>query len=155
MRRKAAGHDSEARRILMEQRRSQTRRGALTGPTERLWARLTGLTLGYGYQPWRALIGLFAVVIIAAVLAVILGGHGGLEQTRTVPTPLGCTLVERISVGIDLGTPLITTGAGARCQTTDSFTGQILTITGWALRLLAWAFASLFIAGFTSAVRKT
>jgi len=30
-----------------------------------------------------------------------------------------------------------------------------LTAIGWALRLLAWAFAALFIAGFTSAVRKT
>ncbi|MBE8518905.1 hypothetical protein ILP97_15505 [Amycolatopsis sp. H6(2020)] len=92
----------------------QIRRGALTGRTERAWARLIGLTLGYGYQPWRALIGLLAVVVTAAVLAVVLGGHGGLEQPRTAPAPLGCTLVQRISVGIDLGTPLITTGAATR-----------------------------------------
>ncbi|HEU5472728.1 MAG TPA: hypothetical protein VFV67_18935 [Actinophytocola sp.] len=152
---RAAGHDSEARRILMEQRRNQIRRGAITERTERAWARITGLTLGYGYQPWRALIGLFAVVFIAVVLAVILGGHGGLMQTRTTSTSLGCTLVERISVGLDLGTPLITTGARARCDTTDTTTGQVLMATGWTLRLSAWAFATLFIAGFTSAVRKT
>jgi hypothetical protein len=30
-----------------------------------------------------------------------------------------------------------------------------LTAVGWVLRLLAWMFAALFIAGFTSAVRKT
>jgi hypothetical protein len=28
-------------------------------------------------------------------------------------------------------------------------------VSGWALQLLAWAFATLFIAGFTGAVRKT
>ena len=30
-----------------------------------------------------------------------------------------------------------------------------LTAGGWVLQLLAWVFAALFIAGFTSAVRKT
>jgi hypothetical protein len=30
-----------------------------------------------------------------------------------------------------------------------------LTVVGWVLRVLAWVFAALFIAGFTSAVRKT
>jgi len=30
-----------------------------------------------------------------------------------------------------------------------------LSATGWVLQLLAWVFAALFIAGFTSAVRKT
>jgi hypothetical protein len=29
------------------------------------------------------------------------------------------------------------------------------TVAGWGLQLLAWAFATLFVAGFTGAVRKT
>ncbi|WP_330276638.1 hypothetical protein OG205_13885 [Lentzea sp. NBC_00516] len=154
---RAAGHDSHARRVLMAQRQDQIGRRALTGRAERTWVRFTGLTLGYGYQPWRALIGLLVVVVAAVVLAVVLGGHGGLTQLRTPPpsTALECTVVERIGVGLDLGIPLITTGARARCEATNTTTGQILTSTSWALRLLAWAFATLFIAGFTSAVRKT
>jgi hypothetical protein len=41
--------------------------------------------------------------------------------------------------------------------TTDSasVTATWLTVVGWVLRVLAWVFAALFIAGFTSAVRKT
>jgi hypothetical protein len=41
--------------------------------------------------------------------------------------------------------------------TTDSasVTAAWLTADGWVLPLLALAFAALFIAGFTSAVRKT
>ncbi|MDX8143070.1 hypothetical protein SK854_13165 [Lentzea sp. BCCO 10_0061] len=154
---RAAGHDSHARRVLIAQRRDQIGRRALTGRAERTWSRFTGLTLGYGYQPWRALIGLLVVVVAAVVLAVVLGGHGGLTQLRTPPPPtaLGCTVVERIGVGLDLGIPLFTTGARARCEATNTTTGQIFTSTSWALRLLAWAFATLFIAGFTSAVRKT
>jgi hypothetical protein len=36
-----------------------------------------------------------------------------------------------------------------------SATGAWLTGVGWVLRVLAWTFAALFIAGFTGAVRKT
>jgi hypothetical protein len=152
---RGAGHEHEARRVLIAQRRDQINRRVLDGRFERAWARLTGLLLGYGYQPWRALIGLAAVIAIAVVLAVILGGHGALTQVRTPPSPTACTIVERIGVGLDLGTPLLTSGARTRCEATTTTTGHILTTTGWALRLLAWAFATLFIAGFTSAVRKT
>jgi hypothetical protein len=150
---RAAGHDREARRVLMAQRRDQIQKRALTGRAERGWARLTGVLLGYGYQPWRALIGLFAVILTAVVLSVVLGAHGALAQTPLTSTE--CTVVQRIGVGLDLGTPLITTGARARCDATNSATGQALAIAGWGLRLLAWAFATLFIAGFTGAVRKT
>ncbi|MEV0066649.1 hypothetical protein [Amycolatopsis sp. NPDC050768] len=154
---RAAGHDREARRVLIQQRRDQIRRGALTGRGERAWARLTGLLLGYGYQPWRMLLALFATLIFSAVITTELGAHGGLAQIQmpTKPTPVACTLVERIGVGLDLGTPLISTGARARCDATSSAVGQTLTGLGWGLRLLAWGFATLFIAGFTSAVRKT
>jgi uncharacterized protein YjbI with pentapeptide repeats len=154
---RVAGHDSQARHVLMTQRHDQIRRHALTGRGERVWARFTGLTLGYGYQPWRALLGLLAVLVTAVVLAVVLGAHGGLAQIRNPPppTPQACTVIERIGVGLDLGTALITTGTRPRCEPTSTSTGQALTLTSWALRLLAWAFATLFIAGFTGAVRKT
>jgi hypothetical protein len=150
---RAAGHDREARRILMAQRRDQISR-ALTGRGERAWARFTGLVLGYGYQPWRALLGLIAVLLTGAVLAVVLGGTG-LAQVRAGAAPTACPVIDRIAVGLELGTPLISTPARLRCEATNTGAGQALTITGWILRLMAWAFATLFIAGFTGAVRKT
>ena len=36
-----------------------------------------------------------------------------------------------------------------------SATAAWLVTVGWVLRVLAWVFAALFIAGFTGAVRKT
>jgi hypothetical protein len=48
--------------------------------------------------------------------------------------------------------------ARAACDLTPdsaSVTAAWLTAVGWILRVLAWAFAALFIAGFTSAVRRT
>jgi hypothetical protein len=153
---RAAGHDGEVRRILMAQRQDQIDRKALTGRAERAWARLTGLTLGYGYQPWRALLWLAAVAVIAVILALTLGAHGGVARTDPhPPAAIRCSAVEQVGVGLDLGLPLVKTGARDHCDTTASTTGQALTAAGWGLQLLAWAFATLFVAGFTGAVRKT
>jgi hypothetical protein len=153
---RAAGQDGEVRRILIAQRQAQIDRGALTGWAERAWARLTGLTLGYGYQPWRALIGLVVVAAIAVTLALTLGARGGVARVDPKPpTATQCSAVERVGVGLDLGLPLIKTGVRDHCDTTSSITGQVLAAAGWGLQLLAWAFATLFVAGFTGAVRKT
>ncbi|MFF2431738.1 hypothetical protein [Streptomyces mirabilis] len=153
---RAAGHDSEVRDILMAQRRDQIDRGGLRR-RDRAWARFTGLTLGFGYQPWRALLLLFAVLASSVALAVILGGPGGgLQRTARANTPTTpCSVVERVGVGLDLGLPVVKTGAQDLCVPTDTRAGQTLTVAGWLLQLAAWASATLFIAGFTGAVRKT
>ena len=96
---------------------------------------------------------------LSCVLAVVLGAHGALAQTSKTATPgRSCTVVQQVSVGLDLNLPVGTSVARADCDlTTDSAsaTAAWLTAVGWVLRLLAWVFAALFIAGFTSAVRKT
>jgi hypothetical protein len=156
---RALGDERQWRRILMAQRDDQLAR-ALPRPrwTERLWGKITKVTLGYGYQPWRALLFLIGVVVLSCVLAVVLGSHGALAQTSNTATPgRPCTVIQQVSVGLDLNLPV---GSVARpdCDlTTDpaSATAAWLTAAGWVLRLLAWVFAALFIAGFTSAVRKT
>lgn len=153
---RTAGHDDQARQILIAQRKDQLDRRALRGRGERTWVQLTGLILGYGYQSWRALVALVAVIALSIALTVTLGAHGGLARTRTpASASTQCSAVERIGVGLDLGLPLIKTGTRERCDLTDTSTGQMLTIAGWGLQLLAWAFATVFVAGFTSAVRKT
>lgn len=152
---RAAGQDDEARRIVIAQRKDQLHR-ALTGRTERAWTRFTGWTLGYGYQPWRPLVGLVAVIAAAIVLAVTVGGHGGLVRTHpSPPTASRCSTVERVGIGLDISLPLIKTGARDHCDVSNTTTGQEMTVAGWGLQLLAWAFATLFVVGFTSAVRKT
>jgi hypothetical protein len=155
---RALGDDRQARETLMAQRDDQLAR-AHPGWRERSWGEITKITLGYGYQPWRALLFLAAVVALSCVLAVILGSHGALAQTSSMATRgQSCTVVQQLSVGLDLNLPVGATTARAGCDlTTDpaSVTAAWLTATGWVLRLLAWVFAALFIAGFTSAVRKT
>ena len=142
----------------MAQRDDELARGD-TRWTERLWGRVTKVTLGYGYQPWRALLFLAAVVVVSCVLTVVLGAHGALAQTSKTATPgRSCTVVQQVSVGLDLNLPVGTSLARADCDLTmdsASVTAAWLSAVGWVLRLAAWVFAALFIAGFTSAVRKT
>jgi hypothetical protein len=67
-------------------------------------------------------------------------------------------VLQQVSVGLDLNLPVGTSLARAGCNLTKdagSATATWLTAAGWVLRLLAWGFAALFIAGFTNAVRKT
>jgi hypothetical protein len=64
------------------------------------------------------------------------------------------SLVQRIGVGLDTGLPLVSTAAGNACRPTDTGSGDVLTVAGWVLQVLAWAFATLFVAGFTGAVRR-
>lgn len=155
---RALGHDQQARAILIAQRDDQLARTHLGWP-ERAWAWTTKVTLGYGYQPWRALLFLVAVVAFSCVLTVVLGSHGALAQTGRVGTHgRPCTVIQQVSVGLDLNLPVGSTLARADCGLASDpghATAAWLAVTGWVLRILAWAFAALFVAGFTSAVRKS
>jgi len=157
---RALGDERQAREILMKQRDGQlTRTDPRPWWPERLWGKITKITLGYGYQPWRALLFLAAVVALSCVLAVALGSHGALAQTGSTATPgQPCTLLQQVTVGLDLNLPIGKSVAREQCdlaKESASAAAAWLTATGWVLQLLAWVFAALFIAGFTSAVRKT
>jgi hypothetical protein len=157
---RALGDERQAREILMAQRDDElTRAQPRPRWSELWWGRITKVTLGYGYQPWKALLFLAGVLVLSCVLAVALGSHGALAQTDMTATPgQPCTVIQKASVGLDLNLPVGTSVARAGCDLTknsNSATAVWLTVIGWVLRLLAWVFAALFIAGFTSAVRKT
>lgn len=153
----AAGHDRDVRHIHIAQRQAQLDRRVLTG-RDRLWVRITGLTLGYGYQPWRALLILLGLVVTSVVLTITLGAHGALSHqdpndpaTAAVP----CSITERVDVGLDVGAPFLNTHTQNPCTTTTTATGIGLSYSTQALQLLTGAVAALFVAGFTGIVRKT
>jgi hypothetical protein len=109
---RALGDERQARKILMAQRDDQLAR---TGPGlwECLWGGITKVTLGYGYKPWRALLSLAGVVAVSCVLAILLGVHRALAQTSKTATPgRSCTVVQQVSVGLDLNLPVGTSVAG-------------------------------------------
>lgn len=177
----ALGNDRLARQVLIKQRRRQLeyerqishgldiRLGNVTIPFfrcrkgcwGRFWVRITGVLLGYGYKPWRAVFGLIATIALAIAVAFGVGwGENGLAQpqpqtTTAQPTATpGCRWTETAAIGLDLGTPVIHLGSHEGCAVTNTGAGDAITVSGWVLSLFAWAFAALFVAGFTDAVRK-
>ncbi|MDH6238226.1 hypothetical protein [Cryobacterium sp. CG_9.6] len=146
---RAAGHDRDARRALMAQRDDQVERGDLTR-SAKTWAGITKVTLGYGYQPWRALIWVGLVLLISLGIALI---PGALAHTGT-GTP--CTVVERVQVAVDMAIPLVSTSTstGTLCRATSTTNGQFVAGAGILLTLSGWALTALFAAGFTRAIRQ-
>lgn len=141
-----AGHEDEARRVLVAQQQHLHR--SLAGWT-RLRHRLFGLTLQYGYQPARA------VALLAAVLAVAVGLFLGLSAGTRTPPGGECPAVDRIGLAVDSAIPLVSTGAADRCQlATGTASGQALAAAGWLFTLLGWATATLVVAGYTGWVRR-
>jgi hypothetical protein len=155
---RALGDERQVRQTLIGQRDDQLARTRQRWP-ERWWGSITKVTLGYGYQPWRALWFLAGVLAVSCVLAVVLGAHGALTQTGKTATPgRPCTVIQRLSVRLDLNLPVGASVAREGCDLTAdsaSVTAAWLSAVSWVLRLLVWAFAALFIAGFANAVRKT
>ncbi len=154
---RALGDDRQVRGILMAQRDDQLARTP-TRRAERLWGQISRVTLGYGYQPSRLVWWLSAVVALSCVLAVALGPHGALAQTDKTATPgRPCTVIQELSVGMDLNLPFGTSLARQGCDLAKkpSAAANWLTSAGLVLRVAAWAFAALFAAAIAGAIRKT
>jgi hypothetical protein len=142
----AAGHEDEARRVLVAQQ--EHLHSSLSGWT-RVRHRLFGLALQYGYQPARAVALLIAVLAVAVSLFLGLGGG-----TKT-DAGARCPAVDRVGLAVDAAIPLVSTGAGDRCElATGTTSGQTLAAAGWGLTLFGWASATLVVAGYSGWVRR-
>ncbi|HEV7974543.1 hypothetical protein [Amycolatopsis sp.] len=93
---RAAGHERDARRILIAQQRDLRRRGDIGGPFRRLVHRLSGVLIGYGYRPWRPLGGLLATVVLALLLTFGAGARNMSTHSPGRP-PGACTAVENVA----------------------------------------------------------
>lgn len=161
---RAAGHDGNARHILIAQQQDLQRRDAdaLGGRLTRFFHRSWGVLAGYGYRARRTAAAL-AVALIAAITVGVLAGHitdgthhaaervASFNQTAGQP----CTPVELIGVGLDRGLPLSPTGVRSRCDlNTETTAGQWLTLLIWLIQAAVWGLATLALAGYTGLIRK-
>jgi hypothetical protein len=77
---------------------------------------------------------LAGVLAVSCLLAWLLGAHGALAQTSKTATPgKSCTVVQQISVGLDLNLPVGTSVARVDCDLTKdaaSVTATWLTVVG-------------------------
>ena len=152
----AAGHDEETRRVLMEQRRDQLSR-ATPSRMARAWGRTLEVLLGSGYQPWRALVALALVALFAIACCVGTDlGRVGLDQSTVTPDSKSrpaCAAHDRALYGLSVGLPLVKPSLPG-CTPNDTREGTIISLSRPVVELIGWALATLFVAGFTSVIRK-
>ncbi|MEU5694348.1 hypothetical protein [Actinosynnema sp. NPDC020468] len=165
---RAAGHDNNARHILITQQDDLRRRApdALGGHLARARHRLWGRLGRYGYRAHRLVTALLTVLLLAGATGYTAGqvptrpDHHAAERVTPPTTPttaagVPCSTAELIGLGIDRGLPLGATGLRARCDLdTSSRKGQAFTYLLWALQALVWALATLTVAAYTGLIRK-
>lgn len=116
--------------------------------------RFTKVALGYGYQSWRMLV-LLMLSVTAAVSIAIASGDNALAHTKAAAMSGPCSPVERALVGVDAALPILKTGIAATSEPASALpsgNAALVAITGF--QALGWAAATLFVAGFTGAVRS-
>ncbi|GAB2850531.1 hypothetical protein [Lentzea nigeriaca] len=136
----AAGHEQDVRRIRVAAQRDLRRRGQLSR-WGRTWHLIRGLTVGHGYRPALALLWLAGVLAVSVGVVLVSGA-------------VRCSAVEQVGYALNVATPLVKVDA-ARCAVdATSAGGRFVLASTWLLQILAWAFATLFVAGFTGLVRR-
>jgi hypothetical protein len=162
---RAAGHDDNARRILLAQQRDLGQRvpEALGGWLSRAVHRVWGAMAGYGYRARRTALALSIAIVLAGGLGWWAGhwttapGRHAVERTIGSGSPAGtpCSTIEQIGVGIDRALPLAPAGIRTRCDVDSSTTaGQWFTTAIWLVQATIWALATLALAGYTGLIRK-
>lgn len=162
---RAAGHDGNARNILIAQQHDLRHRAprALGGPLTRRFHWLWGALAGYGYRARRTALALLVALVAAGGVSLWAGhvttgpGRHAAEHTATTTAPgTPCSPVELVGLGLDRGLPLGPTGLRSRCDLdTGTTAGQVFTVLLWVVQAAVWGLATLALAGYTSLIRKT
>jgi hypothetical protein len=123
--------------------------GLARGRQQILW-----FTIGYGYQAWRALVGLSAAIGIAVLLTL---GAGRADLTAAVgPTGAStpCALIDDLGLAADWSVPMFQY-SDSRCDVVKTTLAAQASVAGsWVIGTFGWAFSILFVAGFTGLIRK-
>ncbi|MDX8028956.1 hypothetical protein SK803_01980 [Lentzea sp. BCCO 10_0856] len=157
-----AGKAGRARKVLIALEEERFRRRYRPSWGTRCWHVIKRVFTGHGYKPGRALAGLLAVVGVAVVFTLIARANGWISRPALLVEGLGgdgdgiaCSTGDAIRLAADLSIPLINTSGRLRCDFEHyGLAQQIGTVAGIVLQILGWAFATLFVAGFSGAVRK-
>lgn len=157
-----AGHDGNARNILIAQQQDLRHRSprALGGWLTQRFHWLWGTFAGYGYRARRTALALLIALAVAGGVSFWAGhvrtGPESYAAERTAAPHGQCSTVELVGLGLDRGLPLGPTGLRSRCDLdTESTAGQVFTVLLWFVQAAVWGLATLALAGYTGLIRKT
>lgn len=139
------GRDDEARKVLISQQDDRLKRVIPHEDNPQLnhiIARLSKLLTGYGYNSWRSLIGLSALIVIAVLVSLFCDSSF---------SGSGCHWITRLAFGLEWSIPIIFTSPPSGC----SPRGSALILASWIIKISGWVLTTLFVTGFTGIIRKT
>ncbi|MFF3817454.1 oxidoreductase [Streptomyces bluensis] len=134
-----AGHDDEARRVLLAKQRHRRR---TLPPAARVWGHLLDATVGYGYRPWLAGVWLLALTLLGRLS---FGAHSPTPVKQGEGTPFQ-PLVYTLDLLIPIG------GLGQR--TAWYWSNDSLQWLAYLLIALGWVLTTAVIAGVTRTLQK-
>ncbi|MFF4249836.1 oxidoreductase [Streptomyces sp. NPDC001663] len=137
---RTAGHDDDARRVLLAKQRHRRR---TLQPTARVWGRLLDATVGYGYRPWLAGVWL----LLLTLLGTLAFGAGRPTAVKAGEGPRFQPLVYTLDLLIPIG------GLGQRAAWYWSH-GPLEWLS-YLLIAFGWVLTTAVIAGVSRTLQKS
>jgi hypothetical protein len=159
-----AGQDTQARKAAIA-RRADVRTYGNLNPYRRFGNWLLDKTIKYGYQAWRAGVGLAVVFVVFAGLSFLAQHHhlmapvGDTDGLHFVPSATKCTIdypcFYAVGYAVDTVIPIISIHQAAYWGPYGQVPwGRAWVIGTWIATGLGWALATLLVAGYTGLVRR-
>jgi hypothetical protein len=159
-----AGQDAQARKVAIA-RRTDLRRYGNLNPYRRLGNWVLDKTIKYGYQAWRAGVGLAAVFVAFTWLSFLAQQHHLMEPVgntlglRPVPSATRCTsnypCFYPVGYAVDTVIPIINVHQADNWGPDGNAPwGQAWVAVTWVATGSGWALATLLVAGYTGLVRQ-
>ena len=159
-----AGQDTEARKVAIA-RRADLRKYGNLNPYRWAGNWLLDKTIKYGYQAWRAGVGLAAVFVVFMVLSFFAQHHhlmvpvGDTDGLHFVPSATKCTsdypCFYPVGYAIDTVIPIINVHQADNWGPYGQVPwGRVWVAGTWIATGLGWALATLLVAGYTGLVRQ-
>jgi hypothetical protein len=159
-----AGQDTEARKVAIT-RGADLRKYGNLNPYRRAGNWLLDKTIKYGYQAWRAGVGLAAVFVVFTALSIFAQHHhlmvpvGDTDGLHFVPSATKCTsdypCFYPVGYAIDTVIPIINVHQADNWGPYGQVPwGRVWVAGTWIATGLGWALATLLVAGYTGLVRQ-
>ena len=159
-----AGQDDQARKVAIARRADPRKYGKLN-PYRRFGNWFLDWTIKYGYQTWRAAVGLAAVFVVFLALSILAQRQGvmvpigEIEGLHAVPSATQCTseypCFYPVAYTVDTVIPIINVHQ-ADYWGPDGHApwGWVWVGLTWVATAAGWALATLLVAGYTGLVRQ-
>lgn len=175
------GHEADAKKVLIAKNKDRARLGTM-GFLEKFWYRLLGISIGYGYQPSKALLWIMGFIIIGAAFFSFGDSNGLITPTKDMEyvSKLEANEVSKeyrvskdypefqaVIYSIDVLVPIIDLHQSKywlpnlnngkvifECKGYEILTGGILLGYMWFHIIMGWILTTLLLGGLTGLIRR-